>query len=56
MRSRQFVPAFVLVVAATALAGETTPGGIAWMKSYGEGVAAARAAGRHLVVDFYTPT
>ena len=45
-----------VLLSVPAVAGETTEGGIAWVKSFDDAVALAKETNRHLVVDFWTPT
>lgn len=46
----------VFLLAAPVLAGDNPPDSISWVHSYEEGMALARKADRHLMVDFFTPT
>jgi hypothetical protein len=45
-----------VLLSVPAMAGETTEGGIAWVKSFDDAVALAKQTNRHLVADFWTPT
>jgi len=45
-----------VLLSVPAVAGETSEGGIAWVKSFDDAAALAKETNRHLVVDFWTPT
>lgn len=46
----------LLLLVAPGTSADTISESISWAPSYEEGLALAEKTGRHMVVDFYTPT